>query len=376
MNMSVSGSAQGLKAAVAKRERNPVSEFRAFLERQRGQIEAALPKHIPAERMIRLACTEFSKNPALQRCSLPSVFGGIIQSAQLGLEIGVLGQAYLVPYQNRKAGVTEAQFIPGYKGLIALARRSGEVSSIETNIVYENDQFDLKLGLSTEVVHRPNLDGERGAPRLVYGVAKFKDGGHHFEWMSIAEVNRIRARSRAADSGPWVTDYEQMVRKTLIRRMANYLPMSIELGNAIQLSDAADEGKRATIEGGFVVVEGEELPKDDSGGASEDLPARTSAPGASEGGETLARRKDEAPREVEQAPAPSNPPPAAPRPTTSAAESSRAAENVDVAWTPSPEEQAAIRANEMAEAAAARDDRDPRAALSRARRERGTLSLE
>lgn len=245
------------KTAITGRapDNNPVSNFRSFLEKQRAQLAMALPKHINPDRMIRLATTEFAKNPMLQKCTQVSVYGAIIQSSQLGLEIGVLGQAYLVPYKNNKTGEYEAQFIPGYKGLIGLARRSGEVTSIETHIVYANDHFDLKLGLETKVVHEPYLDGPRGDARLVYGVATFRDGGHHFEWMSIEDVNRIRQRSKARDSGPWITDYEQMVRKTLIRRMANYLPMSIELSAAVQLSDSVDEGKRASIDGDFVVVQ-------------------------------------------------------------------------------------------------------------------------
>jgi recombination protein RecT len=248
-------STAALKAvATDKKESNPVTAFRNVLEKQRAQIAAALPKHMSPDRMIRLACTEFAKNPTLQKCEAVSVFGGIIQAAQLGLEIGVLGQAYLVPYRNNKKNCMEAQFIPGYKGLIALARRSGEVTSIETNLVYENDTFDLTLGVDSNLTHKPYLDGDRGKLRLVYGVAKFKDGGHHLEWMPISDVEKIRARSKASNNGPWVTDYEQMVRKTLIRRMANYLPMSIELQNALSIDEAADSGKSATIDGDFVVV--------------------------------------------------------------------------------------------------------------------------
>lgn len=248
-------STAALKAvATDRKEQNPVVAFRNFLEKQKAQLAAALPKHMNPDRMIRLACTEFAKNPQLQKCDAISVFGSIIQASQLGLEIGVLGQAYLVPYRNNKKNTMEAQFIPGYKGLIALARRSGEVTSIETNIVYANDTFELVLGVDSNLTHKPYLDGDRGKARLVYGVAKFKDGGHHLEWMSISDVEKVRARSKASSSGPWVTDYEQMVRKTLIRRMANYLPMSIELQNALQVDEAVDAGKNATIEGDFVVV--------------------------------------------------------------------------------------------------------------------------
>lgn len=245
--------------AVAKGDasNSPLVSFKNFLERNKEQISAALPKHVGPDRMIRLALTEFSRNKVLQKCSPNSIFGSIIQASQLGLEIGVLGQAYLVPYYNKKSGQHEAQLIPGYKGLIALARRSGEVSSIETHVVYEKDDWELELGLQTKCVHRPFLDGDRGRPKLVYGVAHFKDGGHHFEWMLMSEVERIRGRSQSGNNGPWVTDYDQMVRKTVIRRMANYLPMSIELSNAIQLSDAADQGKRADIQGDIVVVHDE-----------------------------------------------------------------------------------------------------------------------
>jgi recombination protein RecT len=255
------------RTAVAE---NPAVAFRAMLESRKGEIAAALPKHITPERVIRLALTEFSKNPGLRECTAQSIYAGIIQASQLGLEIGVLGQAYLVPYNNKvkkKGGGDEwrkeAQFIPGYKGLISLARRSGEVTSIETHIVYENDHFDLTLGIESKVEHKPHLLGDRGAPRLVYGVAHFKDGGYHFEWMTVSDVAKIRNRSKSKDSGPWVTDFDQMMRKTLIRRMANYLPMSIEFAAALQVDEAVSAGRAAAIEGDFAVVTAED---NDTGG--------------------------------------------------------------------------------------------------------------
>jgi len=247
-----------LKNAIEKK--NPVHTFREFLERQKGQISMALPKHLSADRMIRLATTEFARNPALQQCDPISVFGAIIQASQLGLEIGVLGQAWMIPFKTKNG--MQAQFIPGYTGLISLARRTGDITSIETHIVYEKDVFELELGIYQRVVHKPFLDGDRGKIKLVYGIAEFKSGGRHFEWMSIEDVNKIRARSRAAASGPWVTDYEQMVRKTLIRRMCKYLPMSVELQNALQISDAAESGQKADLEGDFVIISDDVLPAD------------------------------------------------------------------------------------------------------------------
>lgn len=354
-----------LRAAATGEQQNPVTAFRGFLEKQKPQLAAALPKHVSPDRMIRLACTEFAKNPLLQKCTPVSVFGAIIQASQLGLEIGVLGQAYLVPYRNTKNNTYEAQFIPGYKGLIGLARRSGEVTSIETNIVYANDRFDLKLGLETSVDHVPNLDGDRGTPRLVYGVAKFRDGGHHFEWMTMGDVNKIRARSKASSNGPWVTDYEQMVRKTLIRRMSNYLPMSIELQQAIQIGDAAEEGKRATLDGDFVVVQ-----DDDQDDQQQEGPASIDQDTGEILDSTTANKIAHQPeperipqqtRQAEHEPARQQqtrrdePPP------------------VDAEWTPSPDELAEIEARERAEAGGQSEQRQ---AAPAGRRPRGQMSLD
>lgn len=333
-----------LRAAATGESQNPVTAFRGFLEKQKTQLAAALPKHVHPDRMIRLACTEFSKNKLLQKCTPASIFGAIIQSSQLGLEIGVLGQAYLVPYKNNKENTYEAQFIPGYKGLISLARRSGEVTSIETHIVYSNDKFDLRLGLDTHLEHIPNLEGERGQPRLVYGVAKFRDGGHHFEWMSIGDVNKIRQRSKSRDNGPWVTDYEQMVRKTLIRRMSNYLPMSIELQQAIQISDAADDGKRATIDSGFVVVQDDDDDQQDSNAS-----AQNDADNAQPRQIVHQEQTRVPPVQVQQA----------------------EKQHSSGDWQPSPEEMAEIAARERAEAGV---DAQPQQATS-SRRGRGNLDI-
>lgn len=248
-----------------------------------------------------------------------------------------------MPYRNNKDNTYEAQFIPGYKGLISLARRSGEVTSIETHIVYSNDKFDLRLGLDTHLEHIPNLEGERGQPRLVYGVAKFRDGGHHFEWMSIGDVNKIRQRSKSRDNGPWVTDYEQMVRKTLIRRMSNYLPMSIELQQAIQISDAADEGKRATIDAGFVVVQDDDDQQENAASAQNDA-------------------VNDQPRQIEHQEQTRVPP---------VQVSQQETQHANGEWQPTQEEMAEIEARERAEAGA---DAQPQQATS-SRRGRGNLDI-
>jgi recombination protein RecT len=237
----------------------PMDQIKLKIDGIQKQIAVSIPatmqKYLTPERLTRLFWQEARRNPKLLECSPESVASGLMTAAQLGLEIGVQGQAWLVPYWNKKQKRLDAQFIPGYKGLIALARRSGEVLSVETHIVYEKDKFALKLGINTSVEHEPYLEGDRGLPRLTYGVARFKDGGYHFEWMPEVEIRAIRARSQAAESGPWVTDTDQMRRKTVIRRMSNYLPQSIEFANALTVDDAVNSGNKAVIAGQFVEID-------------------------------------------------------------------------------------------------------------------------
>lgn len=245
-----------LKAAATGTKVEPIKGkgFAELLSQMKPQLAAALPKHITPDRMIRIALTCYRMTPKLRECTQESVLGAVVQCAQLGLEPGLLGQAYLIPFKKKWKDASgwheqlECQFMPGYRGLIALARRSGEVTSINAELVHENDEFELTLGVDPKIVHKPKLDGDRGKVRLVYGVAKFKDGGYHLEWMSMAEVQRIRSRSKAKDDGPWVTDENEMIKKTLVRRMSKYLPMSVEMVAAVTASDAADLGKALTID--------------------------------------------------------------------------------------------------------------------------------
>lgn len=230
--------------------KNPVA---AALTKSMSAMRSVLPSHITPERMSRIAMGMLRTNKKLAQTAMnnPESFAhAIVLSSQLGLEPGVLGMSYLVPYGN------EVQMIPGYQGLIELARRSGEITSINTHIAYEHDELDLTLGVEPSLIHKPKLDGDRGRPVLVYCVARFKDGGHHLEWMSITEVNRIRdTKSKASKSGPWVDDYDEMVKKTVVRRASKYWPKSIEFANALMVSDAADQGQKVSVEGDFVVVE-------------------------------------------------------------------------------------------------------------------------
>lgn len=200
-----------------------------LIRKQQGAIETALPKHLSGDRFSRIAVTTLRTTPALARCDAMSFIGALMVSAQLGLEPGgPLGQAFLVPFGN------QVQFIIGYRGIIELARRSGQLSSIEAHEVCENDEFSYSYGLDDHLTHVPVLKGERGDAYAFYAIAKFKDGGHAFVVLSKDEVDKHRARSKTGRNGPWSTDYDAMARKTCIRALAPYLPLSPELERAIR----------------------------------------------------------------------------------------------------------------------------------------------
>jgi len=194
-----------------------------LLQSQKTQIEAALPRHLSSERMTRIALTELRKNPELQFCDPLSFLGAIIQCSQLGLEPGsALGHAYLIPFNDRKSGRKQVQLIIGYRGLIDLARRSGQIRSISARPVYENDQFEVSYGLRENIIHVP-ANGERGELTHVYAVAHLKDGGVQFELMSRHEIEKI-----SKNSPIWKSHFDEMAKKTVIRRLFKYLPVSIE----------------------------------------------------------------------------------------------------------------------------------------------------
>ena len=243
----------------------PVSKaesLKAFIfEPQRQAAMAALlPKHLNIERMSRIAIQACQRNPALLECTQASILLCLISAAQLGLEPGgLMGSAYLVPFKNTDTGKTEAVLIPGYRGLIDLARRSGEIAKIEARIVMDGDTFEVDYGAGT-ITHRPAIkrltSGDEEIPAEAtgpvpegfigaYAIATFKDGRTQIEFMDAVDVDRIRKRSKASKNGPWVTDYLEMARKTTVRRLSKYLPLSPELAGTLAMEDAAEGGHGA-----------------------------------------------------------------------------------------------------------------------------------
>jgi recombination protein RecT len=246
--------------------KDKVANVRSLIERSKAQIMAALPRHMTAERMVRVCNTAVQKTPQLLDCEPRSLIGAIVQASQLGLEPdGTLGHAYLIPFNNRKTGKVECQFIPGYKGLIELARRSSQISTIYAQAVHANDEWTFAFGLDPKLTHTPT-DGDPGPVIAVYAVARLRDGGAQFEWLWKREVDAIRASSRAGNTGPWVTHYEEMAKKTALRRLCKLLPTSPELSRAVALDEQAEASVPQQLD--VLAIEGDDLiesedPQDD-----------------------------------------------------------------------------------------------------------------
>lgn len=223
------------------------------------QLALAVPKAMTAERLVRIVLTECRKTPELRETTPASFLGAVLQCAQLGLEPGgALGHCYLLPYWDRKKGVKNCQLIVGYRGMIDLARRSGQIVSICAYTVHEKDHFEWRLGLDPDIQHIPSPEADRGPMTYVYAVAKLKGGGVQFEVMSRAEVEAVRKQSKAGGSGPWVTHFSEMAKKTAIRRLFKYLPVSIEAARAVEFDERADRGETVTPQD-FIDVAYEDL---------------------------------------------------------------------------------------------------------------------
>lgn len=218
----------------------------AVVQSIKEAVPQTLAKYLTPERITRMVVSSASRNPQLLQCTPISVAKAVADACRLGLEpCSPLGEAYLVPYRNNKiqGAPMEAQFIPGYRGYISLARRSGQIKSVTANLVHERDAFEIDLASGERPRHKPCLDpAGRGEIVAAYCIADFVDGGHHLDLMTISDILAIRDRSRASKSGPWVTDFGEMARKTVVRRAAKYWPLSIELADALEQDNRVDSG--------------------------------------------------------------------------------------------------------------------------------------
>jgi len=200
-----------------------------------AQLKMALPKHVTAERLARIALTQLRQTPKLLECTRESLLGAIMQCAQLGLEPGTLGQCWLIPYGK------EATFILGYRGMCQLAWRSSQISSIAARAVFEGDVFAYDFG-TDELKHQPGGITDPAKLTHAYAIVRTANGGRLWDVMTRGEIEAIRKRSRAGESGPWKTDAAEMWKKTVMRRLFKIAPLSAELQTALALDEAADQG--------------------------------------------------------------------------------------------------------------------------------------
>lgn len=234
------------------RPANPVASFNAFMQKHKSQLELALPKHLNADRMVRLSLTAFSQNPALQRCDPKTIFGSIIVASQLGLEIGVNGQGYLVPYKDK------CTFVPGWKGLVDLANRGGRCT-VWTGAVYEGDEFDYMLGDSPYCKHKPCGEFEESKLTHVYAIGRVKDS--EMPVIEVWPIKKVHAHFKktvvpALQSNHYSKKHlEAYAKKVALLQVLKYMPQSIEMSNAVDVSYAAEQGKGITIDGDFVSVD-------------------------------------------------------------------------------------------------------------------------
>ena len=220
--------AQNKETTIA--EKKPKTIF-DIIQAGAKQFATALPKHINTDRFVRIAITTIRQNPKLAQCSQESLLGALMVSAQLGLEPGTLGQCYLIPYGR------ECQFQIGYKGMIELLRRSGQLKDIYAYSVYENDDFEITYGLDRNLIHKPNL-ANKGDFLGCYCVAILKDDTRAFEYMTKEEIEaHAKKFSKTFENGPWKTDFEAMAHKTVVKKMLKWLPLSVEFLENIEKDD-------------------------------------------------------------------------------------------------------------------------------------------
>ena len=232
---------QGGQMSAAKAEKKTMQ---AYIKAMEPAIKKALPSVITPERFTRMVLSALSSTPKLAECSPQSFLAAMMTAAQLGVEPNTaLGQAYLLPYRNH--GQMECQFQLGYKGLIDLAYRSGEVSVIQAHTVYENDVFEYELGMDPKLRHVP-AKADRGEAVAYYAMFKTKDGGYGFEVMSVDDVQRHAQRyskSYGSGSSPWRSDFDEMAKKTVLKRALKYAPLKSDFVRGV----AQDETIKAEL---------------------------------------------------------------------------------------------------------------------------------
>jgi recombination protein RecT len=263
----------GPGANLAPAKGTPLKQVRDLLAQSETQLAMALPKGIPASYLIRVVLTAVQRTPTLLECAPITLLGAVFQCAQLGLmPDGVLGEAYLVPFRNKKKNRMEVQCIPGYRGLVTLVRRSGELSTVSSEVVHKKDKFSFTFGTMPSIEHIPTDDPDPGPMTHVYAAARLKDGGYQIVVMNARQVNAIKARSAAVQAkrtSPWDTDPEWMWKKTALKQLTKLLPVSTQTQRAQALDDRAEIGLPQDL---ALLADESETPTVEDGEGSGDAP--------------------------------------------------------------------------------------------------------
>lgn len=228
-----------------QKTKGPRQQVSDLLERMAPEIQKALPSHMSAERMARIAMTAISSNTQLLECNPRSLIGALLQASQIGLEPNTaLGQAYLIPYYNRNKGEFEAQLQLSYLGLIELATRTGQYKAIYAHEVYKEDEFYYEYGLHKNLVHKP-VDDPKSEPIGYYAVYHLQNGGYDFSFWTRNKVELHSGQySKAVQKGwnsPWKTDFDAMAKKTVLKDLLKYAPKSVEVSRAVGTDSKVSE---------------------------------------------------------------------------------------------------------------------------------------
>ncbi len=230
-------------------EKNQLAAFNGFLDKFKPQLARALPKHMDADRMARLVLTAFSTSPALQECTPNSIAASLMTAGQLGLEPGVNGAGFLIPYK------TTCTFVPGWKGLVDLVSRSGR-GTVYTGVIFSDQQYSFTDGAKRDLVIHNETDMD--APEDIthaYAIGWVKGAAMPIiELWSVAKINKHRDKYNKVGTRHYsFRDWEMYARKIPLLQVLKYMPASIEMSNAIDISNASEAGRGATIENGIVI---------------------------------------------------------------------------------------------------------------------------
>lgn len=230
---------------------NPTYAMKQIIIKMKNDINTALPIQLTYKRFQSVALSTFNANKKLQSCEPITFISAMIQSAHLGLEPNTpLGQAYLIPYNDN--GVEKVQFQIGYKGLMELANRSGKIKTMYANEVRSNDKFEIDYGLEQKLIHQPLLNGDRGEIIGYYAVYHLEPNGHSFVYMNKDEIlNHGKKYSKSFEGGFWESEFDSMAKKTVIKRLLKYAPLSTEMKKAV----LADESIKESIDKEILLVE-------------------------------------------------------------------------------------------------------------------------